>query len=145
VVRIRAGMATLALAGTMMSSGCSDETAVPSSAQADSATATPSAEAMPAAEPAAPVVDPRSPEELVAAGRVTYNANCIACHGMDPTRDGALGPAVSGSSAELIEARVMRGEYPAGYAPKRETRVMVPLPHLKDKLPELVAYLGSLE
>jgi len=64
---------------------------------------------------------------------------------MDPRQDGALGPAVAGASYELIEARVMRGEYPEGYEPKRPSRVMIPLPHLERQLPELAAYLESLE
>jgi len=64
---------------------------------------------------------------------------------MDPRTDGALGPAVAGASLELLEARVVLGEYPEGYAPKRDTRVMVPMPHLKAKLPELAAYLDSLK
>ena len=55
-----------------------------------------------------------------------------------------LGPAVAGSSLELLEARIMRGEYPEGYEPKRPSRVMVPLPHLESRLPELAAYLNSL-
>ncbi len=97
------------------------------------------------AAPDAASADTRSPEELVAAGRAVYNANCIACHAMDPRIDGALGPAVAGASAELTAARVLRGEYPEGYAPKRETRVMVALPHLEPKLPELTAYLQSLQ
>ena len=63
---------------------------------------------------------------------------------MDPTIDGALGPAVSGSSLELLEARVMRGEYPDGYTPKRSSRVMVALPHLQPRLPELAAFLQSI-
>jgi hypothetical protein len=64
---------------------------------------------------------------------------------LDPTKDGALGPAVSGASRALIEARVLHSEYPDGYAPKRPTRVMIPLPHLEPRLAELVAYLNSLE
>lgn len=120
-------MTAVVWVGLMLASGCSDEAARPT----DGASST--------------LVEPRTPEERIAAGRVTYNANCIACHAMDPTQDGALGPAVAGSSVELIEARILRGEYPTGYAPKRQTRVMVPLPHLQDKLPELVAYLDSLK
>ena len=91
--------------------------------------------------PAAPL----SPEELVDAGRSVYNANCIACHSLDPTKDGALGPAVSGSSLALIEARVLRAEYPETYEPKRTTRVMVALPHLEPRLGELTAYLQSVD
>jgi len=93
--------------------------------------------------PAEPAIDTRTPEEIVEAGRGAYNANCIACHSVDPTQDGALGPAVSGSSLELLTARIMRSEYPEGYTPKRPSRLMVPLPHLEDRLPELEAYLNS--
>jgi mono/diheme cytochrome c family protein len=100
--------------------------------------------ASPSPSPVETVSEERSPEELVEAGRSVYNANCIACHGIDPTRDGALGPAVAGSSLELLEARVLRAEYPPGYEPKRPSRVMVALPHLEPKLPELAAYLQSL-
>ena len=62
---------------------------------------------------------------------------------MNPAQDGALGPAVAGSSLELLEARVVHGRYPEGYAPKRDSRVMVPLPHLEPQLTELAAYLAS--
>ena len=100
----------------------------------------PAAESTPAKDPASPP----SQAELVARGKSVYNANCIACHAMDPAIDGALGPAVAGSSLELLEARVLRGGYPAGYVPKRPSRVMIPLPHLEPKLPALAAYLQSL-
>lgn len=131
--------------------GCSDDGAGSSSGGSSkqpmsNATPPPKAEipkALPE-EPKAPEVDTRTPEQLVADGRAVYNANCIACHALDPTVDGALGPAVAGSSLELLEARIVRGEYPEGYEPKRPSRVMVPLPHLEPKLPELAAYLQSL-
>ena len=151
--RMRSGLGVMVLTGMlaamMLEAGCSDETSPPTSApvpateSASAPTAPDPAQSAPS-EPAAPV-DSRSPEELAVAGRSTYNANCIACHAMDPRTDGALGPAVAGSPLELIEARVMRAEYPAGYTPKRATRVMVPMPHLQPKLPELAAYLGSLQ
>lgn len=89
-------------------------------------------------------IEHRSPEELVTAGRSLYMGNCIACHNVNPAQDGALGPAVAGASHELLEARVVRGVYPEGYAPKRPTRVMVPMPHLEPKIDELTAYLQSL-
>ena len=86
----------------------------------------------------------RTQEELVAAGRAAYNANCTACHNMNPAQDGALGPAVAGASYELLEARIVHGNYPEGYEPKRPSRIMVALPHLEPKLEELTAYLASL-
>ncbi len=128
--------------------GCSDEGASPAAprqaAAPESKTAPPATPAVPKPAPSPAEAEPPTPEQLIAEGRATYNANCIACHAMDPTVDGALGPAVAGASLALLEARVMRGEYPEGYEPKRPSRVMVPLPHLEPKLPALAAYLGSL-
>ena len=85
---------------------------------------------------AEPAADP-----LVERGRQVYLAQCLACHGPDPARDGALGPAVTGSSQALLEAKVLRGEYPAGYAPKRGTTAMPPMPALEPDIPALAAYL----
>lgn len=78
----------------------------------------------------------------VVAGRQVYQTNCTACHNANPNDAGALGPAVAGSSLGLLEAKVLRGEYPPGYTPKRDTRAMVPLPFLKSRLPDLEAYLA---
>ena len=145
--RGRRGLCGLAAAMllTACSEGGSDGASQPSASDASPA---PAAESQAAGSGASsggePANDARTPEALAAAGRSVYNANCIACHAMDPTQDGALGPAVAGSSLELLETRVLRGEYPPGYVPKRPSRVMVPLPHLEPRLPELAAYLNSL-
>lgn len=74
-------------------------------------------------------------------GRAIYVANCIACHGADPAKDGSIGPALKGSSPELLEYRVLRTEYPPNYKPKRTTKVMPTFPFLKSQIPYLVAYL----
>lgn len=84
---------------------------------------------------------PMSAEDLVARGKVIYESNCVACHGVNPKLDGNLGPAVAGSSLELLEARVLRAQYPAGYTPKKSTASMVALPHLEKEIPALHAYL----
>ncbi|MEZ4214877.1 MAG: cytochrome c [Myxococcota bacterium] len=84
-----------------------------------------------------------SQSELVARGERIYNVNCIACHHRDPTQDGGLGPAIAGSPRALVEARVLRGEYPPGYTPKRDTRLMIPLPHLEPEIDALTAFLAS--
>ncbi|MFQ5513157.1 MAG: c-type cytochrome [Myxococcota bacterium] len=76
-------------------------------------------------------------------GRRVYQASCTACHNPDPTLEGSVGPAVAGSSRELIEARVLRGEYPPGYGPKRPTRLMPPLPVLAPQIDALAAYLEA--
>lgn len=80
-------------------------------------------------------------------GKQVYMANCAACHGMNPAVDGPIGPASKGASKALITARILNGStnyaksYPAGYTPKRATRIMIALPHLKGSIDDLVAYL----
>lgn len=83
-------------------------------------------------------------DPAVARGKNVYAANCTACHNQDPARDGSLGPAVAGSSLELLERRIVHGDYPDGYEPKRKSKVMVALPHLKGEIESLHKYLSSL-
>jgi len=91
---------------------------------------------------------PAQPEDpkaaLIARGRSVYQTNCTACHAPDPTKPGALGPEIAHSSQELVEARVLRVEYPKDYKPKRTSHLMTALPQLKDDIPALTAYLNSL-
>src|SRR5438552_12395479 len=74
-------------------------------------------------------------------GRLTYLANCVACHNANPRQPGPIGPAIKGSSRELISARVLNVAYPKGYTPKRPTTLMVKMPFLADKIDDLAAYL----
>ncbi len=78
-----------------------------------------------------------------ARGAQVYRASCVACHNPDPALEGVMGPAVTGASLELLEARVLRAEYPEGYSPRRETSLMQALPYLRGDLPALAAYLGA--
>jgi mono/diheme cytochrome c family protein len=80
---------------------------------------------------------------LASRGKLVYQTTCIACHSPDPTKPGALGPEVWGSSLELLEARIVRTEYPKGYSPKRSTHVMQALPQVQKDIPALHAYLNS--
>ncbi len=82
-------------------------------------------------------------DDPVARGRQVYAANCTACHHVDPTLDGTMGPAIAGSSRELLVARVLGGDYPSGYTPKRDTGLMQPLPHLRAQIDDLAAYLAD--
>jgi mono/diheme cytochrome c family protein len=78
-------------------------------------------------------------------GQTLYTLHCASCHNPgDPRRDGGIGPAIAGSSSELLEARVLRGEYPAGYTPKRATRIMPRLPIDRKDVQALHAYLSAL-
>jgi mono/diheme cytochrome c family protein len=95
-------------------------------------------------EPAAP----QTPEQLqtsqlIEKGRRAYQVNCIACHNPNPKIDGVIGPSIAGSSLELLRARIMDAAYPAGYTSKRGTKSMVALPHLKDEIEALHAFLNS--
>ena len=86
-----------------------------------------------------------SPGEKLSAeaerGRQIYQAQCIACHNPNPAQPGALGPALKGSSEELLRAKVLHGTYPPGFTPKRPTKVMQPMPQLANEIPALAAYL----
>jgi len=126
--------AALALAGVLaVASGCADEANDDPGSTARSGPAS--------SEAPGETTDSRV--DLVARGERIYNVNCIACHHRDPTQDGGLGPPIAGSSRELVEARVLRGEYPPGYTPRTDTRLMIPLPHLEPEIDALTSFLAS--
>jgi mono/diheme cytochrome c family protein len=76
-------------------------------------------------------------------GRVVYRANCTACHGVEPSLPGSVGPEVARASRALLEARLLRAAYPDGYTPKRTSQAMPPMPALEAEIDALVAYLAS--
>jgi len=76
-----------------------------------------------------------------ARGKQVYLAQCIACHNSDPAKDGPLGPALRGSTQELLEAKLLRGSYPPGYTPRRNTAIMIPQPQLASNIQDLAAFL----
>lgn len=108
--------------------------AAPAPAPADPAPAAPAGEKPAAAS---------SGGDAVARGRDVYMSICTACHNADPSRDGSTGPANAGASRELVEAKVLRGQYPPGYTPKRPSNVMPPLPHLAASIDDLTAFLAA--
>jgi mono/diheme cytochrome c family protein len=74
-------------------------------------------------------------------GRRVYLSQCTACHAMDPSQPGPVGPPLKGSSRALLEAKVLKGEYPPGYTPKRGTHIMPPQPQVTNELPALAEFL----
>jgi mono/diheme cytochrome c family protein len=84
--------------------------------------------------------------ELAHEGEKIYQNVCIACHNGNPNLDGALGPANAGASTDLLTAKVLRGEYPPGYTPKRPGSTTMPrFEYLADKIPALAAYLAEVK
>jgi mono/diheme cytochrome c family protein len=81
--------------------------------------------------------------EAATRGHAVYTQICVACHNPDPALEGSLGPAIAGSSRALLEARVLRAEYPPGHVPKRDSKAMPPFPQLADKIDDLAAYLAE--
>ena len=118
-------------------SGSTVESAPPASAAAGSKVTPTKATSAPAPE------KKLTHAELVVQGRQVYQSNCMACHNMNPAQKGSLGPAVSGSSEALLEARVVDGNYPPGYTPKADTHLMVAMPYLKKDIKALAAYLEN--
>jgi hypothetical protein len=58
-----------------------------------------------------------------------------------------LGPAVAGSSLELLEHKIVKKTYPPGYAPKRpgsDQMRIEPLEHVAPQLPALASYLQEI-
>ncbi len=92
---------------------------------------------------------PQNSDPLVSRGRVVYSSQCTSCHHTDPKLAGALGPAVAGSSLELLSARILEAKYPEGYIPKTAPgsgkALMPAMPHLKADIPAIHAYLNSLQ
>jgi len=86
---------------------------------------------------------------LIKRGKTVYAAQCTACHNANPKAPGALGPAVSESSLELLQARILHGNFPPGYTPKTpqgRSQIQMPvMPFLEQDLPALYAYLNSLK
>ncbi len=90
-------------------------------------------------------IDPStmSLEQNLQRGRSLSLANCASCHHVNPKMDGSIGPSVFGSSFELLKARLVDGDYPAGYKPKRESMSMIKMPHLEKEIPFLFEYLNN--
>lgn len=131
----RSLLATVLLA---LSAGCSGDESAPAAQPPAS-----SGGSKASTTTAAPSDDASRGVDLVKRGERIYNINCIACHHRNPTQDGGLGPAIAGASYELVEARVVRGEYPPGYTPKSDTRLMIPLPHLEPEIEALTVFLAQ--
>jgi mono/diheme cytochrome c family protein len=84
-----------------------------------------------------------SGDPAVARGELIYRNICVVCHNADPNEDGTLGPAIVQATRELLEAKVLRGEYPAGYTPARDTKQMPQFEYLEPNLDDIEAFIAS--
>jgi mono/diheme cytochrome c family protein len=84
-----------------------------------------------------------SGDPAVARGEKIYRNVCLVCHHADPNKPGSIGPAIADASRELLEARLLRGEYPPGYTPKRSTQQMPRFEFLEPNIDDIAAYLAS--
>jgi mono/diheme cytochrome c family protein len=76
-------------------------------------------------------------------GRQVYVSQCTTCHAFDPAQPGPVGPELKGASREVVESKVVRGNYPPDYQPKRPTAVMPPQPQLSGDVDALATYLKN--
>jgi mono/diheme cytochrome c family protein len=80
-------------------------------------------------------------------GKRIYTTVCGVCHHPDPRQEygtaGNFGPAIAGSSRELLELRVRHGKYPASYTPKRTTRLMTTFTLSDDAIGALHAFVSA--
>ena len=83
-----------------------------------------------------------SGDPTVARGKLIYRNVCTVCHNADPSLDGTIGPAIDSASRELLDAKLLRGEYPSGHTPKRATQQMPRFEYLEPNLGEIAAYLA---
>lgn len=86
---------------------------------------------------------------LIAKGKRVYLSSCIQCHNRDPNLKGPIGPEMVDAPIEVMTAKVMTGLYPrklpAGFVPKRKTKLMRPLKQFKNDIPAIHAWVQSVK
>ena len=76
-------------------------------------------------------------------GRMVYFANCVSCHNNNPKKPGSIGPEVYGASIDVLTQKIVFGQYPENYSPKRTSKLMLLMPHLKKEISNLHAFINS--
>ena len=76
-------------------------------------------------------------------GRMVYFANCVSCHNNNPKKPGSIGPEVYGVSIDVLTQKIVSGKYPENYRPKRPSKIMPLMPHLKKEISNLHAFINS--
>jgi mono/diheme cytochrome c family protein len=81
--------------------------------------------------------------KLYNTGEAIYKSTCTACHNPNPKLPGAIGPDNYGSSLELVRLKVLKGEYPPGYKPKRTTKEMPEFESYESVIEAIHFYLNN--
>ena len=76
-------------------------------------------------------------------GRMVYFAYCVSCHNNNPKKPGSIGPEVYGASIDVLAQKIVFGKYPENYSPKRTSKIMSLMPHLKKEISNLHAFINS--
>ena len=76
-------------------------------------------------------------------GRVIYYANCVSCHNNNPKKPGSIGPVVYGVPLDVLTQKIVSGKYPENYIPKRTSKIMQSMPHLKKEISNLHTFINS--
>jgi mono/diheme cytochrome c family protein len=99
--------------------------------------------------PAKPAAVSKVDQATLDKGRRLYMSNCIQCHHRDPNMKGPIGPEMTDAPLEIMTAKVMTGRYPEklpeGFVPKRSTKLMRPIPKLKDDIPAIYEWVQSMK
>lgn len=81
-------------------------------------------------------------------GRRAYLSVCIQCHNKDPNLKGSMGPELIDAPLTVMQHKVKTGRYPevlpAGFVPKRKTKLMRPLPNFVKDVPVIYAWIHSV-
>jgi mono/diheme cytochrome c family protein len=82
-------------------------------------------------------------------GKRIWMTTCTQCHNRDPNIKGAVGPETVDAPLEVMYAKVMTGRYPenlpAGFVPKRSTKLMRKFPQYEKEIPKIWAYVQSVK
>ena len=76
-------------------------------------------------------------------GENIYSRYCTTCHNIDPSKPGLLAPSITRNDLETIQSMIMKGKLPNDEKSKWPGRIMAPLPHLKEYIPDLYEYLKT--
>lgn len=79
----------------------------------------------------------------MSSGEKIYQRDCATCHNPDPRLQGNIGPAIWGSSKDLLTSKMLEGEYPIFYSPKRTTNVMPKFPKSDSDIEEIYKFLNQ--